>query len=76
MANFGELSGIKQLGILIGVAVLATAGLFFTVFKTQREANAAAQQRLEAKRKEQLNMRAQFEADIARYRELTAKPRS
>jgi type IV pilus assembly protein PilO len=52
MANFGELSGIKQLGILFGVAVLATAGLFFTVFKTQREANAAAQQRVEAKQKE------------------------
>jgi uncharacterized protein DUF4124 len=30
---------------------------------------------LEAKRKAQLEMRAQFEADIARYRELTAKPR-
>jgi len=52
MANFGEMSGIKQLGVLLGIAVLATAGLFFTVFKSQREANAAAQQRLEAKRKE------------------------
>jgi len=31
---------------------------------------------LDAKRKEQADMRAQFEADIARYRELTAKPRS
>ena len=31
---------------------------------------------LEAKRKEQSDMRAQFEADIARYRELTTKPRS
>lgn len=30
---------------------------------------------LEAKRKEQQDMRAQFEADIVRYRELTAKPR-
>ena len=58
MGNFGELSGIKQLGILFGVAILATAGLFFTVFKTQREANAAAQQRLEAKRKENAELEA------------------
>jgi len=43
-----------------------------------RVSNESRSQRdaLEAKRKEQLNMRAQFEADIARYRELTAKPRS
>jgi hypothetical protein len=33
-------------------------------------------QALEAKRKEQVDMRAQFDADIARFRELTAKPRS
>jgi hypothetical protein len=31
---------------------------------------------LDAKRKEQSDMRAQFEADIVRYRELTTKPRS
>jgi hypothetical protein len=31
---------------------------------------------LDAKRKEQSDMSAQFEADIARYRELSAKPRS
>jgi len=31
---------------------------------------------LDAKRKEQSDMRAQFEADITRYRELTTKPRS
>jgi type IV pilus assembly protein PilO len=69
MANFGELSGIKQLGILIGVAVLATAGLFFTVFKTQREANAAAQQRLEAKRKEN----AELEAYQPKLKEIEAQ---
>jgi hypothetical protein len=33
-------------------------------------------QALEAKRKEQTDMRSQFDADIARFRELTAKPRS
>ena len=52
MANFGELSGVKQLGVLIGGAALVTAALYFTVFKSQREANAAAQQKLEAKLKE------------------------
>ena len=43
-----------------------------------RTANEARDQRkaLEAKRKEQADMRAQFEADIQRYRELTAKTRS
>jgi len=44
MANFGELSGVKQLGVLIGGAALVTAALYFTVFKSQREANAGAQQ--------------------------------
>ena len=52
MANFGELSGVKQLGVLIGGAALVTAALYFTVFKSQRETNAAAQQKLEAKLKE------------------------
>ena len=52
MANFGELSGVKQLGVLIGGAALVTAALYFTVFKSQREANAGAQQKLEAKLKE------------------------
>ena len=69
MANFGELSGIKQLGILFGVAILATAGLFFTVFKTQREANAAAQQRVEAKKKEN----AELEAYQPKLKEIEAQ---
>jgi hypothetical protein len=43
-----------------------------------RTANEARNQRkaLEAKRKEQADMRVQFEADIQRFRELTAKSRS
>ena len=43
-----------------------------------RTANEARDQRkaIEAKRKEQADMRMQFEADIQRYRELTAKTRS
>jgi len=43
-----------------------------------RTSNEARNQRkaLDAKRKEQADMRAQFEADIQRFRELTAKARS
>lgn len=69
MANFGEMSGIKQIGVLIGIAVLGTAGLFFTVFKTQREANAAAQQRLEAKRKEN----AELESYLPKLKDIEAQ---
>ena len=50
--NFSELSGIKQWGIMVGGAVLLTVALFFTYFKTQREANATAQQALNAKLQE------------------------
>jgi type IV pilus assembly protein PilO len=52
MANFNEMSGIKQWGAVVGVAVLLTAALYFTMFKTQREANAAAQAALETKLRE------------------------
>ena len=58
MANFSELSGVKQLGVLIGTAALVTSALYFTVFKSQREANAAAQQKLEAKLKENAELEA------------------
>jgi len=49
MANFSEMSGIKQWGVVLGAAVLITAALFFTLFKGQRDANAAAQKALAAK---------------------------
>jgi type IV pilus assembly protein PilO len=52
MANFSELSDIKQWGaMLLGGAVLSGA-LFFTVFKGQAEANAKAQQDLSSKMRE------------------------
>jgi drug/metabolite transporter (DMT)-like permease len=43
MANFNEMSGIKQWAAVVGVAVLITGALYFTMFKSQREANATAQ---------------------------------
>jgi len=52
MANFGEMSGIKQWAVVVGGAALITAGLYFTMFKTQRAQNTAAQAALDSKRKE------------------------
>jgi type IV pilus assembly protein PilO len=52
MANFSDISGIKQWGLVLGVAVLVSTALFFTYFKTQREANATAQQALDSKLQE------------------------
>ena len=49
MGSFSELSGLKQLAALVLGAALITGGLHFTVFKSQREANAQAQSALELK---------------------------
>jgi type IV pilus assembly protein PilO len=50
--NFSEMSGIKQWALLMGAAALLNAALYFTYFKSQREANATAQQALDAKLQE------------------------
>jgi type IV pilus assembly protein PilO len=52
MANFGEMSGIKQWAVVLGGAALITGALYFTVFKSQRDQNTAAQAALDSKRKE------------------------
>jgi type IV pilus assembly protein PilO len=52
MANLSEISGAKQWGLALGAAVLVSTALFFTYFKTQRDANAAAQKALDAKLQE------------------------
>jgi type IV pilus assembly protein PilO len=52
MPNFSEISGIKQWGLVLTVAVLVTVGLHYTLFKTQRDENAAAQKQLDAKLQE------------------------
>jgi type IV pilus assembly protein PilO len=49
MANFSELSGIKQWGAVIAGGAVVTAALYFTVFKSQNEKNTAAQHALEDK---------------------------
>jgi type IV pilus assembly protein PilO len=58
MANFGEMSGLKQWAAVVLGAGLVTAGLYFTIFKTQRDQNAAAQEKLEAKQKENAELEA------------------
>ena len=50
--NFNDMSGMKQWGVVLAVAGLLTAALYFTYFKTQREANERAQKSLDAKLQE------------------------
>ena len=52
MANFSELSGIKQWGVVILGGAVVTAALYFTLFKSQNDHNAAAQHALEDKIRE------------------------
>jgi type IV pilus assembly protein PilO len=52
MANFSELSGIKQWGAVIVGGALVTGVLYFTVFKSQDEKNTTAQHALEDKIRE------------------------
>ncbi len=46
MANFSELSGIKQWGAVIVGGAVVTAALYFLVFKSQEDKNATAQHAL------------------------------
>ena len=56
--NLGELTGVKLLGILVLGGALLTGGLYYTVFKSQREENAAAQTKLQAKLRENAELEA------------------
>src|SRR5271165_1923146 len=56
--NLGELSGVKLLGLLALAAVLVSGGLYYTVFKSQREQNEAAQIKLQAKLRENAELEA------------------
>ena len=56
--NFGDMSGLKQWAVLLAGAALVTVALFFTVFKTQREANAQAEQELQTKLRENAELEA------------------
>src|SRR5579864_620437 len=52
MANFSELSGIKQWGAVLAGGAIVTAALYFTLFKSQSEKNTTAQHALEDKIRE------------------------
>ncbi len=56
--NLGELTGVKLLGVLLLAAGLVTGGLYYTVFKTQRDQNDAARIRLQAKLRENAELEA------------------
>jgi type IV pilus assembly protein PilO len=56
--NFNEMSGLKQWAVLLAGGALLTAALYFTVFKTQRQANAQAEQELQAKLRENAELEA------------------
>jgi type IV pilus assembly protein PilO len=58
MTNFSEMSGLKQWGVVVAGAALLTGALYFTMFKSQREANEAAQQALENKMRENAELEA------------------
>jgi type IV pilus assembly protein PilO len=50
--NFSEMSGIKQWATVLLGGAIVTAALYFTLFKSQNESNAAAQHALEEKVRE------------------------
>jgi type IV pilus assembly protein PilO len=52
MENFSELPSLKQWGALVAGGALVTVALYFTLFKSQRDANTQAQQALESKMRE------------------------
>jgi type IV pilus assembly protein PilO len=56
--NLGEFTGVKLLGSLVLGAAVVTGGLYFTVFKSQRDENAAAQTKLQAKLRENAELEA------------------
>jgi len=56
--NLGELTGVKLLGVLLVVAVVASGGLYYTVYKSQRDQNDAARVKLQAKLRENAELEA------------------
>jgi type IV pilus assembly protein PilO len=50
--NFNDMSGMKQWGLVLAIAGMLSAALYFTYFKSQRDANESAQKSLDAKLQE------------------------
>jgi type IV pilus assembly protein PilO len=58
MGNFGEMSSLKQWAVVVAGAVLVSAGLYFTLFKSERDHNIEAEQKLAAKQRENQELEA------------------
>jgi type IV pilus assembly protein PilO len=58
MANFSEMSGIKQWAVVVGVVFLVTGALYMVVYKSQQDANTTAQQNLDVKLRENRELEA------------------
>jgi type IV pilus assembly protein PilO len=56
--NFGELTGVKLFGVLVLAGILGSVALFYTVFKSERDENASAQTKLQAKVRENAELEA------------------
>ncbi len=56
--NVGEFTGVKLLVLLLLLAMVATGGLYYTVFKSQRDQNTAAQAKLQSKLRENAELEA------------------
>ncbi|MGC1788560.1 MAG: type 4a pilus biogenesis protein PilO [Terriglobales bacterium] len=56
--NLGEFTGVKLLGVLLLVAVLVSGGLYYTVYRTQRDQNDAARIKLQSKMRENAELEA------------------
>jgi type IV pilus assembly protein PilO len=56
--NLGEITGVKLLGVLLLVAVVASGGLYYTVYKSQRDQNAANEIKLQSKLRENAELEA------------------
>ena len=54
--NFNELSGLKQWAAVLAGGAIVTAALYFTMYKTQSDKNAAAQHALQDKVRETTNL--------------------
>src|SRR5882762_3942612 len=50
--NSNELSGLKQWGVVVAGGALVTVALYYTIFKSQRDQNTAAQHALADKVRE------------------------
>jgi len=58
MENFSELPSLKQWAALLAGGALLTGALYYTVFKSRRDANAQTQQALESKLRENAELQA------------------